>query len=85
LEEPRQRPADEAALRPALRWIIGRLEEGATQVHAGLEEADWPRKRELMRALGQRVDVAHEQVHVVFRVEPLPATPSAEKKKLATV
>jgi hypothetical protein len=30
----------------------------------------------------KRVDVAHEQVHVVFRVDHLPIAPSSEKKSL---
>jgi site-specific DNA recombinase len=82
LEEQHQRLVDEAALHTELRLIIGRLEDFAAQVHTGLEEADWPRKRELIRALVKRVDVAHEQVHVVFRVDHLPIIPSSEKKSL---
>ncbi len=80
LEAQHQRLVDEAALQTELRLIIGRLEDFAAQVQAGLEDADWPRKRELIRALVKRVDVAHEQVHVVFRVDHLPITSSVEKK-----
>lgn len=82
LEDQHQRLVDEAALHTGLRLIIGRLEDFAAQVHTGLEKADWPRKRELIRALVKRVDVAHEQVHVVFRVDHLPIVPSSEKKSL---
>jgi hypothetical protein len=60
--------------------IIGRLEDVAVQGHAGREEADWHRKRALIRALVKRVDVAHEQVHVVVRVDHLPVASSSEKK-----
>jgi site-specific DNA recombinase len=85
LEEQRQQLAEEAALQSDLQLIIGRLEDFAVRVHKGLEEADWPRKREMIRALVKRVEVAHDQVHVVFRVEPRPGDPSPEKKKLATL
>lgn len=82
LEAQHQRLADEATLSTALRLIIGRLEDFATKVHGGLEDANWLSKWELIRALVKRVDVAHEQVHVVFRVEHVPIAPSAEKKSL---
>ena len=57
LEEQRQQLADEAALHTELQLIIGRLEDFATQVHDGLEEADWTSQRELIRALVKRVEV----------------------------
>ena len=82
LAEQRQQLADEAALQSDLQLIIGRLEDCAVQVHQGLEEADWPRQREMLRALVTRVEVAHDRVHVVFRVEPRPGDPSPEKKSL---
>ena len=80
LEAQHHHRIDEAALQTERRLRIGRLEDCAAYVHTGLEAADWPRKRARIRALVQRVDVAHEQVHVVFRVDQLPITPSAEKK-----
>ena len=82
LEEQHQRLADEATLSTELRLIIGRLEDFATKVQIGLKDANWLSKRELIRALVKRVDVAHEQVHVVFRVEHVPIAPNAEKKSL---
>jgi site-specific DNA recombinase len=82
LEAQQQQLVDEAGLQTELRLIIGRLEDFASKVHTGLEEADWSRKRELIRALVQRVDVAHEQVHVVFRVDHIPVAANSEKKSL---
>ena len=82
LEEQRQQLADAAALEAELRLIIGRLEDFATKVHEGLEEIDWNRKREIIRALVKHVEVAHDQVHVVFRVEQPYRTPGPEKKSL---
>ena len=74
--------AEEAALHTDLQLIIGRLEEFATRVYAGLEEADWTSKRELIRTMVKRVEVARDQVNVIFRVEPRPGDPTSEKKSL---
>jgi hypothetical protein len=80
LEAQRQQLADAAAVQTELQLIIGRLEDFAARVHAGLEEADWPRQREMIRALVKRVEVDHDQVHVVFRVDQQPGDLDAEKK-----
>lgn len=82
LEEQRQQLEEMDALHAELRLIIGRLEDFATKVHHSLEEADWLSKREMIRALVKRVEVAQDQVNVVFRVDQRPGDPSAEKKSL---
>jgi site-specific DNA recombinase len=82
LEAQRQQLADDAAVQTELQLIIGRLEDFAARVHAGLEEADWPRQREMIRALVKRVEVDHDQVPVVFRVDQQPGDLDAEKKSL---
>jgi site-specific DNA recombinase len=82
VEAHRQQLAEEAALHTDLRLIIGRLEDFAAQVQEGLVEADWSRQREMIRALVKRVEVAHDQVNVVFRIDPRPGDPSPEKKSL---
>jgi site-specific DNA recombinase len=80
LEEQRQALADEAALDGELQRIIGRLEDFATKLHAGLETADWVSKRDLIRALVKRVEVAYDEVNVVFRIDPSPGDSDPEKK-----
>jgi site-specific DNA recombinase len=74
--------AEETALHTELQLIIGRLEDFAAQVQDGLEDADWTRRREMIRALVTRVEVDHDQVHVVFRVDQRPGDLSSEKKSL---
>jgi site-specific DNA recombinase len=81
-EAQRQQMAEQEALDTDLCLIIGRLEDCATGVQDGLAEADWSRKREMTRALVKRVEVDHDQVKVVFRIEPRPSDPSPEKKSL---
>jgi len=80
LEEQRQHLADEAAMHAELQLIIGRLEDFATTVHESLEEADWARKRDLIRTLIKRVEVAQDQVNIVFRIDPYLGDPDPEKK-----
>jgi site-specific DNA recombinase len=82
LEEQRQALADEAALHGALQLIIGRLEDFAMKLQDGLETADWTSKRDLIRALVKRVEVARDEVNVVFRIDPYPGDSDPEKKSL---
>src|SRR5712691_9598154 len=82
LEEQRQQLLDEAAFQTELRLSMGRLEDVAPQIDTGLEEADWLRKREMIRALVKRVEVTQDQVNVVFRVDSYQGEPDPEKKSL---
>jgi site-specific DNA recombinase len=80
LEEQRQALADEAALHGELQLIIGRLEEFAAKLHGGLEAADWASQRDLIRALVKRVEVARNDVNIVFRIDPYQGDNDPEKK-----
>jgi site-specific DNA recombinase len=82
LEEQRQALAEEAAVQGELQLIIGRLEDFATKLHDGLEAADWASKRDLIRALVKRVEVARNEVNVVFRIDPYQGDNDPEKKSL---
>jgi site-specific DNA recombinase len=82
LEEQRQALAEEATLQGELQLIIGRLEDFAAKLHDGLEMADWASKRDLIRALVKRVEVARHEVNVVFRIDPYLSDNDPEKKSL---
>jgi len=82
LEEQRQQLADEAAVHAALQLIIGRLEDCAAKVHHGLEAPDWASTQDLIRTLVKRVARAHNEVNIVFRVDPYPGDTDLEKKSL---
>jgi site-specific DNA recombinase len=82
LDDQRRQLVDEAALHTELQLIIGRLEDFATKVHAGLVGADWTHKRDLIRALVKRVEVAQDQVNIVFRIDPYTGESDPEKKSL---
>ena len=80
VEEQRHALAEEAALQRDFQLIIGRLDDVAAKVHSGLEEADWTSQRDLIRALVKRVEVAQNEVNIVFRVDPYPGDADPEKK-----
>ena len=82
LEEQRQVLADEAALQGELQLIIGHLEDFAAKLRDGLEAADWASKRDLIRILVKRVEVARDDVNVVFRIDPYPSDTDPGKKSL---
>jgi hypothetical protein len=82
LEAQRQALAEEAALQGEWQLILGRLEDFAAKLHDGLETADWASKRDLIRALVKRVEVARNEVNIVFRIDPYPSDDDPEKKSL---
>jgi site-specific DNA recombinase len=80
LEEQRQQLIEVTALQTEIRLIVGRLEDCAAKIAAGLEDADWLSKRERIRALVKRVEVTQDQVNVVFRVDSYQGEADPEKK-----
>ncbi len=70
--------AAQAVDRRELRLVIGRIEEFARRVHDGLGRADGALRREIVRALVNRVEVGETGVRIVYRVSPTPTLPTAE-------
>jgi site-specific DNA recombinase len=79
LEAEAQAQAAEEAQEQELRLVIGQVQEFAAQVRSGLAEADWSTQREIIRALVKRVEVDHEEVRVVYRVNPSPFVESPDR------
>ena len=69
LQEQLQSHLDEQARARELRLVIDNLEAFSRQVTAGLEQADWATRREVIRTLVKRVEIDKEQVKVVYRVD----------------
>ena len=63
---------DEQARAAELRLVIDNLEGFSRQLTAGLDQADWATRREVIRTLVKRVEVDKEQVNVVYRVDLCP-------------
>jgi site-specific DNA recombinase len=72
LESEREGLQEEESQREELRLVIGRLEEFADQMRAGLNTSDAKTRRRIICALVKEVAVTAEEVHIVYRVRPRP-------------
>ena len=70
---------EETEVEEELRLILGQLETFAAKVNAGLQQADFSTRREIIRALVKRVEVDEQQIRVVFRVGPTWSPSSSEE------
>ena len=52
------------------RLAVERLRELAATIGPVLADADWHRRREIIRTLVQKVEIGHENVKIVFRLLP---------------
>jgi site-specific DNA recombinase len=77
LEGQFSRLKEAAGVEEELRLILGRLESFAAKVQAGLHQADFQTRREIIRALVKRVEVDQQQIRIVFRVSPTALPPSS--------
>ncbi len=72
LDKQAQKDSEQQAQDEELRLALGGLEEFARQLEEGLDQADWHKRREIIRALVKRIAVGHEEVRIVYRVSPPP-------------
>lgn len=79
LEEKLQKLNQELNQQQQLRLLTTQLDEFAAKVTEGLDTADWQTKRELIRMLVQRVEIAQDDVNVVFRLPSSPFEFSPER------
>jgi len=63
---------DQEAQARDLRLVVDNLETFARQIAAGLDQADWNAKRDVIRTLVKRVELHQEQLKVVYRVDTRP-------------
>jgi site-specific DNA recombinase len=55
-----------------LDHALGRLEDFAQRIDAGLRAPTPTQKREILKALIKRVEVAPEKIRVIYKIHPLP-------------
>jgi site-specific DNA recombinase len=82
LEAEAQAAAEQLQQRAALRMVIGQLEEFARHVEKGLEDSDWAKRREIIRALVKRIEVDQGQIQVVYRIDPPPFDKAPNRGRL---
>jgi site-specific DNA recombinase len=80
LEQHEKQIVAEEISHAQLQLAICRLEEFHEKVKAGLNEADWQMRRDLIRTLVKRVEIGKDEVKVIFRIPPdLDHSASTEK------
>jgi len=62
----------EAAGNEELRLVFGDFTAFAQQMSKGLEKADFPTRRKLLRLLVNRIQVDQDEVRIVYKVQPRP-------------
>jgi site-specific DNA recombinase len=72
LEEQRKAALDMADLRATLSVIVGQLEAFSQAIRDRLDEIDWTTRRNLIRLLVKRIEIAEHDINIVFRVPPDP-------------
>jgi len=55
-----------------LTLILGRIEEFSARVKQKLEDDNWQIKRDIVKALIKHIEIAQNEVNIIFRVEPCP-------------
>jgi site-specific DNA recombinase len=82
LEGEAKSQADEAGRQAELRWVVGKFQEFAEQIQSGLEKADWTTRQEILRALVKQIEVGDEDIHIVYRIPPVPFNEDAGEEVL---
>ena len=59
--------------------VIGHMQDFAGKVSSNLEEVDWLKRREIIRALVKQIEVDEEAIRIVYRVTPPPFVQAPEK------
>jgi site-specific DNA recombinase len=76
-ETERQRRASEQELRD----VSSQLERFGDRVRDGLQNADRPTRREIIRTLVKRVEIGESEVRVVYKVNPFPFADGPERNR----
>jgi site-specific DNA recombinase len=72
LEQQMKQQADEQTRQKEMKLVIDNLKTFSAQVTAGLNQADWQTRRQVITTLVKRVELEKEQVKIVYRVDLFP-------------
>lgn len=72
LEQQQLKMEEALASKVELQLVIGRLEEFSEKINARLDDMGFAEQRELIRMLVKRIEIDHENINIVFRVESVP-------------
>ena len=72
LQEEETTLCTEQSEQARLHVVIDHLEAFQKQLVGGLDELDWHARREVIRLLVKRVEIDHNEVRVIYKVNPHP-------------
>jgi len=72
LETEAKAASERQSQQASLHLVIGQFEEFARRVDTGLQDTDWTKRREIIRALVKRVEVDEGKIQIVYRINPPP-------------
>jgi hypothetical protein len=58
-----------------MKEAFDRLEDFAARMEAGLREPTLQQKRDILKALVKRVEIAPDKIRVIYKIHPLPTEP----------
>ena len=72
LEQQLKQQIDQQARQKEMKLLIDNLQTFSQKVTAGLDQADWQTRRQIITTLVKRVELGKEQVKIVYRVDLFP-------------
>jgi site-specific DNA recombinase len=72
IKEQIQKIAKQEKSKVDIKLIVTNLEKFSSYIHKTLDNLNWNQKREIIRTLVKRIEIDHDDVNVVFRVQDLP-------------
>jgi site-specific DNA recombinase len=82
LQAEAKRTADEEVQQNELRLAVGCMQEFARKMQEGLRDADWAKRRAVLRALIKQVEVDEQGVRIIYRISPVPFDQAPERGRL---
>ncbi|WP_410530053.1 recombinase zinc beta ribbon domain-containing protein [Wolbachia endosymbiont (group A) of Hedychridium roseum] len=81
MRNQKEEVVDEKELQREIDFIISSIKGFASVVESELGQADWEAKLNIIRALVKRVEIDHDNIHIVFRFQEL-ALAEMQKKNV---
>jgi site-specific DNA recombinase len=63
----------------SLYLIIGRMKEFAQKIADNINNVNWEKKREIIRSIVKCIEINETEVHIIYRVNPVPFQQAPEK------
>jgi site-specific DNA recombinase len=82
LEQQLKQQIDQQARQKEMKLVIDNLQMFSARVTAGLDQADWQTRRQIITTLVKRVELEKEQVRIVYRVNISPFDPRPDRGDL---